>query len=85
MSQGNQLSSLSKQLEQELLREYGPIVGGDQLRQALGFPSMDAFRQALARGRLPLAVFALEHRRGKFALTRDLARWLAGKRVETGA
>ena len=53
------------------------MIGGDALRQALGYPTMEAFRQALCRDQLPIAVFALPHRRGKFALTKDIAFWLA--------
>ncbi len=53
------------------------MMGGDALRQALGYSTMEAFRQALSRNQLPIAVFSLPHRRGKFALTKDIAFWLA--------
>lgn len=35
---------------------------------------------ALARSRVPISVFGIEHRRGKFALVKDLAIWLARQR-----
>lgn len=70
-------SPLARALEQDLLSRHGPMIGGDALRQALGYPTMEAFRQALCRELIPIAVFALPHRHGKFALTKDVAVWLA--------
>lgn len=67
-------------LEQDLLHRYGPVIGHDDLRQALGYASLDAFRQALSRGLLPVPVFPIPHRRGKFALAKDIASWLASLR-----
>jgi hypothetical protein len=69
--------NLAEVLERELLARHGPIIGGDDLRQALGFPTSEAFRQALLRGQVPVPVFSLEKRRGKFALVRDVGAWLA--------
>lgn len=71
---------LAQALESDLLSRYGPVIGQDDLRQALGYSSMDAFRQALSRRHLPVPVFALPHRRGKFALSKDIAHWLAAQR-----
>lgn len=68
---------LAHSLEQDLLHRYGPVVGQDDLRQALGYASLDAFRQALSRGLLPVPVFPIPHRRGKYALAKDIASWLA--------
>lgn len=73
-------SLLHIQLEQDLLDKYGPMMSGDNLRIALGYPSKDAFRQALVRKTLPIAVFSIEKRRGKFALTKDVATWIAEQR-----
>ena len=67
-------------LESELTDKYGPILGGDDLRKCLGYPSMMALRQAISRGKIPVPVFTPEGRRGKFALTKDVARWLAEER-----
>lgn len=72
--------SLEEVLESDLLGQYGPMLTGDALRKALGYPSMDALRQALSRGTLPVKVFPLENRRGKFALVKDVAHWLAEQR-----
>lgn len=72
------LSSLAELLERDLIARHGsPLLGGDNLRSALGYPSVEALRQAISRGTVPVPVFAVEHRRGKFALARDVAAWLA--------
>lgn len=60
----------------ELLARHGPLIGGLELAKVLNFKNMAAFRQALRRGTIPIRVFELPRRRGKFALTQDLAAWL---------
>jgi hypothetical protein len=59
-----------------LLREYGPLMTGETLWNSLGFNNYAAFRQARTAGRLDVIVFALPKRRGLFAHTRDIAKWL---------
>lgn len=73
-------SDLEKALEADLLREYGPLLTGNSLRKALGYPSLEALRQAVARDKVPVPVFSLPNRRGKFALSKDVATWLADQR-----
>jgi len=70
-------TALEQALEHDLFTRFGPMVGNHDLWVALGYPSMEAFRQALSRGQLPVAVFALPNRRGKYALVKDVAQWLA--------
>jgi len=53
-----------------------PLIGGKELFLSLGYPSAAAFRQAQRRGQLPIEVFSIPNRRGKFALRADFARWL---------
>jgi hypothetical protein len=65
------------EIERELMRQFGPVIGGSELRKALGFRSAVTFRRAIRQGKLAVKVFELEGRRGKFALTADVARWLA--------
>lgn len=72
--------AFAESLESELLDKYGPLISNDDLRQALGFASNDAFRQALARKTMPIPVFPLPNRRGKHALVKDLALWLSRQR-----
>lgn len=71
------IATLAKALERDLLFRYGPMIGNDDLRQALGYLSMDAFRQAQSRRQVPVPVFAVPNRRGKYALAKDVAHWLA--------
>lgn len=71
---------LAKQLEQELSEKHGPLMTGDSLEKALGYISKAAWRQSLVRKTVPVPVFKLEHRRGKYALTKDVAAYLAQQR-----
>ena len=79
MSQ-KEIPDLAKALEQNLSEKHGPMICNDALRIALGYSSMDAYRQALARKTVPIPVFSLENRRGKYALVKDVAAWLAANR-----
>jgi len=72
--------ALEELLERDLTQLHGPMMTGDNLRIALGYPSNEAFRQALVRKTLPIPVFSIEKRRGKFALTKDVATWIAEQR-----
>lgn len=80
MDQPNFDEPLAVLLERELTSRYGPIVSNDNLRLVLGYASKEAFRQALSRKTIPIAVFEIENRRGKFALIKDVAVWLAAQR-----
>lgn len=64
-------------IESALTERYGPLLSGRPLWQTLGYPSGQALRRAASRGVLPVPTFRLEHRRGLFAYTTDVARWLA--------
>lgn len=70
-----------EEVADRLTRLYGGIVGGAALTRALGYPSQGAFRQALSRKRVPVPVFTLEGRRGRFAHAADIARWLWSQRI----
>jgi len=72
--------TLARIIERDLLNQYGPLIGKEDLRVALGYRSNDAFRQALSRNTIPIPVFEIEHRKGKFALVKDLAVWLEAMR-----
>lgn len=84
LSPETEVEGLARSLEQDLLQRYGPMIGQDDLRQALGYASLAAFRQAYCRGQVPVPVFAISHRRGKYALVKDLALWLASMRLAVG-
>lgn len=59
-----------------LSRLYGPLMHTSDLQQALRYRSADALRVARASGRLTIPMFSLPGRRGLFARTEDVARWL---------
>lgn len=75
---------IAARLVADMERQYGPLLGGVALYRALGLPSAAAFRQAVSREALPVQVFAIPHRRGRFALTREVALWLARLRTQEG-
>lgn len=54
---------------------YGLVVGGRDLARLLGFRSSQAFKIACARGKVPVVVFEIPGRRGKYARTSDVIRW----------
>lgn len=60
-----------------LVVRYGFLVGGEDLRHALGYRSSAAIRQARARKTLPVAVFRVAGRRGHYARATDIADWLS--------
>lgn len=69
-----------KALRAQLERTYGLVMNSQQIRQLLAFPSQEAFRQARSKGAIGIRMFAQPHRRGLFAMTRDVAGWLAEQR-----
>ncbi|UTW07989.1 pyocin activator PrtN family protein [Pseudomonas benzenivorans] len=79
MPKQNDLLALSTDLERQLTARYGTMLGSGDLWREIGYRSPNAFRQALLRGTLDLPVFAVEGRRGRFALVRDVAAWIARK------
>jgi hypothetical protein len=80
MADLDDVNSLARELEEDLTARYGPMVSNETLRIALGYPSNEAFRQALTRKTVPIPVFTMPNRRGKYALVKDLAAWLAASR-----
>lgn len=61
---------------EHLTKIYGPLLASRDLWKILGFASPAAYRQSRTRGQLPITEFKIEGRRGKFALTLDVANWL---------
>lgn len=78
----DQIDRLAIQLEKDMLDLYGPMLSGKNLVEALGYGSSDALRQATCRKTVPVPIFPIEKRKGKFALTKDVAYWLAKQRIE---
>ncbi len=76
------IEQLTNEIEGQLLQLYrSPVLTGDELRAALGFKSMDGLRQSIARGTLPVPLFSMQNRRGKYALTKEVAQCLATERI----
>lgn len=87
MSTTNQTDRDSEELERlraDLLSRYGVMLDHIQLREVLGYRTASAFQRAVTLGRIGVRVFNVPGRRGKFALSADLALWLwsAKKRAE---
>lgn len=76
-----QLAELAEEIRKELYSDIGPLLFGKNLYTSLGFSSAEAFRQAVSRNTVPVEVFSLPNRRGKFALSRDVSLWLASERL----
>lgn len=72
-----------KQFESELLDRYGELIGGVLLSKVLGYASLDAMKMAIKRGTLNLTTFLIDGRRGRFALTIDVADWLIKCKTNT--
>lgn len=68
----------------ELATKYGEVIGGRNLRHVLGFATAAAFKQAIARGQLTLPTFYIQGRKGRFALAKDVAKWLLECRANAG-
>lgn len=59
------------------------LLGGQDLRVALGFRSGEAFRAALRSGRIEVPLKKIEGRRGWFARTIDVMVWQASLGLES--
>ena len=72
------------ELREALEAKHGPLLGGRALVTSMGHNTSAGLRQAQKRGQVPVVLFNLPNRRGYFALTSDVAAWLARARL-TGA
>lgn len=75
------LNAMRTELRESLLRLHGPLLGGEPLASALGHRSAASLRQARRRGQVGVPLFTVPNRRGWFALTLDIADWLAAMRA----
>lgn len=81
-SRMSSIIELTKNLEEMLLKEYGPILSDELLRTCLGYPTLGAFRKSVSRNTVPVTIFTIPNRSGKFALTTDVAQWLAQQKQQ---
>lgn len=76
----NEDRSMSQSLDEAILNKlivrFGPLIGGQNLYSALGYKTYSAFYRSQQLGELGVHVFKLKGRRGWFALTGDVAKWL---------
>jgi len=72
--------ALACALEETLGAANGPMMTGEALSRALGYRSPAALRQAKRRGQASIPLFTLPHRRPIYALTRDVAAFIAQMR-----
>jgi len=77
----NSIDVLAEKLRQDIVARYGVMLNFGMMRTVLGYTSDGALRQALTRGTVPVPIFKIPHRRGKFALAIDVASWLAASRM----
>jgi hypothetical protein len=63
--------------ELSLIKTYGALIYGHDLWKVIGYPSSDAFRQAVKRKSVPVPTFKREGYRMRFARSHDVAVWLA--------
>lgn len=77
------VDGLECELRDELFRAYGPMMTGKPLFTALGYISDAAFRMSLSRGEMPVPIFNIENRKGKYALVKDVARFIAEQRFKS--
>ena len=61
---------------QRLLSTHGELIGGNALMHCLGFRTARAYQAAIKSGRLPIPTFEVPGRRGRFARSVEVARWL---------
>ena len=74
---------LAIKLERELMHAYGsPLLTGEKLAEAMGFRSIHSLRKQMSQKSFPIELFTIDGRRGRFALVRDIALWLAKQRLE---
>lgn len=64
-------------LIERLTQTHGELIGGAALAHCLGYRTAKAFQVAARLGTLPVPTFELKGRRGRYALTEQVARWLA--------
>lgn len=72
----------AEQMVNDLVGHYGSVMTGFALVYALGYRNESAFRQSISRKTVPVDVFSIQGRWGKFAQTEHVAKWLVDKRNE---
>ncbi|WP_095158044.1 hypothetical protein [Pseudomonas sp. Irchel 3E13] len=80
MEEPTEVDALAFELEVDLKDRYGLMVGSSALWRELGYASYEAFRKAKQRGTIEVPLFDVPNRRGSFALSKEVASWVARQR-----
>jgi len=62
--------------QEQMLRLHGEICDANEAAKILKYPSAQALQKAMKRAKAPVPLIKLPNRRGLFASTRALARFL---------
>ena len=61
-----------------LLDQFGPRSGGKDLMKVLGYRTQASFYKAIRESRVNVSIFDIDGRKGKFAMTNEVGKWLDG-------
>jgi len=64
------------EMKNKILQQYGPMVGGQDLRRLLGYKAASTFNRAKRLQLIDFPIFKIPNRRGSFALTEDVIDWI---------
>ena len=70
------VSGKSSDMKDRLIQRYGPLIGGTDLRNILGYKAASTFNRAKRLNLIDIHLFQIPNRRGNYALTTDVADWL---------
>lgn len=73
--------TLAKELENALIERHGLMVSSRSLWKILGYLSSEAWRKAIQRKTIPIPIFQIPDRHGYFALSCEVAAWVAKQRM----
>ena len=71
--------------QEQMLRLHGEVCDINEAARILKYPSAQALQKAMKRAKAPVRLVKMPNRRGLFASTRALARYLDDLFLEGGA
>ena len=85
MAHFNEERRVFEEVAGDLLAAHGPVLKSEVLWRALGFGSRSAFNRGIASCNIKIPLFPMPTGRGRYALTRDVARYLTKLRMAAAA
>lgn len=76
---------LKNSIKELVMDIHGPLLMGDALWKDLGYPSKNAFHQALFKGCVSVPLVDIPNRHKKYALLHDVVEWLVEQRFSNPA